>query len=131
MGIPERHGVYLYEGRGPRLIPQQFGASFDNTRILETYLDDDLTRAYGRWCARKSQPVDCLRLLADGPLLGSDGKYSLAMAIAMDSVWAETAAQATGARTTTSPRTRTTSPRRAAGPGRPASSESSRGRAWS
>ncbi len=91
LGIPERHGVYLYEGRGPRLIPQQTGASFDNTRLLEGYSDDDLTRAYGRWCARKSQPGDCLRLLPDGPLLASDGKYSLAMAIAMNSVWAETA----------------------------------------
>ncbi|AKQ63791.1 putative lipoprotein [Myxococcus hansupus] len=89
-GIPERHGIYLYEGRGPRLIPQQTGPSFESTRLLEADSDDDLTRAYGRWCARKSQPGDCLRLLADGPLLASDGKYSLALAIAMDSVWEET-----------------------------------------
>ncbi|AKQ63787.1 putative lipoprotein [Myxococcus hansupus] len=89
-GIPERHGVYVYEGRGPRLIPQQAGPSFESTRLLEADSDDDLTRAYGRWCARKSQPGDCLRLLADGPLMASDGKYSLALAIAMDSVWEET-----------------------------------------
>ena len=90
-GIPERHGVYVYEGRGPRLIPQQTGPSFESTRLLEAYSDDDVTRAYGRWCAHRSQPGDCLRLLSDGPLLASDGKYSVAMAIAMDSVWEETA----------------------------------------
>jgi hypothetical protein len=63
----------------------------DGPRLLESYADDELTRAYGCWCERKSQPGDCLRLLAEGPLLASDGKYSLAMAIAMDSVWEETA----------------------------------------
>ncbi|AEI64993.1 AHH domain-containing protein [Corallococcus macrosporus] len=90
-GVPERSGVYLYEGRGPRLIPQDEAEDSDGPRLLESYADDELTRAYGRWCERKSQPGDCLRLLAEGPLLASDGKYSLAMAIAMDSVWDETA----------------------------------------
>ncbi|WP_163777298.1 AHH domain-containing protein [Myxococcus vastator] len=90
-GIPERSGVYLYERRGPRLIPQNEEKDPDSLRLLEAYADDELTRAYGRWCKRKSQPGDCLRLLAEGPLLASDGKYSLAMAIAMDSVWEETA----------------------------------------
>ncbi|MFP2928308.1 AHH domain-containing protein [Pyxidicoccus sp. 3LG] len=90
-GVPERSGVYLYEGRGPRLIPQQEEDAPEGLPLLESYADDELTRAYGRWCERKSQPGDCLRLLAEGPLLASDGKYSLAMAIAMDSVWEETA----------------------------------------
>ncbi|ATB50288.1 AHH domain-containing protein [Corallococcus macrosporus] len=90
-GVPERSGVYLYEKRGPRLIPQEEERDANGLRLLESYADDDLTRAYGRWCERKSQPGDCLRLLAEGPLLASDGKYSLAMAIAMDSVWDETA----------------------------------------
>jgi hypothetical protein len=90
-GVPERGGVYLYQHRGPRLIPQDEETDLDGPRLLESYADDELTRAYGRWCERKSQPEDCLRLLAEGPLLASDGKYSLAMAIAMDSVWEETA----------------------------------------
>ncbi|WP_342376417.1 AHH domain-containing protein [Myxococcus stipitatus] len=90
-GVPQRSGVYLYQHRGPRLIRQDEEKAPDGPRLLESYSDDDLTRAYGRWCERKSQPGDCLRLLAEGPLLASDGKYSLAMAIAMDSVWEETA----------------------------------------
>lgn len=90
-GVPERSGVYLYEGRGPRLVPQDEEKDPGGPRLLEVYADDELTRAYGRWCERKSQPGDCLRLLSEGPLLASDGKYSLAMAIAMDSVWEETA----------------------------------------
>jgi len=90
-GVPERGGVYLYQHRGPRLILQNEEKNPDGPRLLEAYADDELTRAYGRWCERKSQPGDCLRLLAEGPLLASDGKYSLAMAIAMDSVWEETA----------------------------------------
>ncbi|WP_426754825.1 AHH domain-containing protein [Myxococcus sp. Y35] len=90
-GVPDRGGVYLYQPRAPRLIPQEEESNPDGPRLLASYADDELTRAYGRWCERKSQPGDCLRLLAEGPLLASDGKYSLAMAIAMDSVWEETA----------------------------------------
>ncbi|NMO18489.1 AHH domain-containing protein [Pyxidicoccus fallax] len=90
-GVPERGGVYLYQHRGPRLVPQGEEKHPDGPRLLEAYADDELTRAYGRWCERKKQPGDCLRLLAEGPLLASDGKYSLALAIAMDSVWEETA----------------------------------------
>jgi hypothetical protein len=73
-GVPERGGVYLYEHRGPRLIPQEEEKDPDGPRLLEFYADDELTRAYGRWCERKSQPGDCLHLLAEGPLLASDGK---------------------------------------------------------
>ncbi|MFP2908335.1 AHH domain-containing protein [Pyxidicoccus sp. 3LFB2] len=90
-GIPERGGVYLYEPRSARLIPEEEEKDPDGPRLLESYADDELTHAYGRWCERKKQPGDCLRLLAEGPLPASDGKYSLAMAIAMDSVWEETA----------------------------------------
>ncbi|NTX58478.1 AHH domain-containing protein [Myxococcus sp. CA039A] len=89
--VPERGGVYLYQPRSHRLIPQEREKDPDGPRLLESYADDELTRAYGRWCERKSQPGDCLHLLAEGPLLASDGKYSLAMAIAMGSVWEETA----------------------------------------
>jgi len=50
-----------------------------------------LARAYGRWCERKSQPSDCLHLLEGNPALDADGKYALALSIALDSVWGETA----------------------------------------
>ncbi|MCK8501489.1 AHH domain-containing protein [Myxococcus fulvus] len=89
-GVPERSGVYEYQPQGPRLVPRG-DAEVGGLRLLETYADDALTRDYGRWCERKSQPGDCLRLLEEGPLLGSDGRYSLALAIAMDAVWEETA----------------------------------------
>ncbi|AKQ70165.1 putative lipoprotein [Myxococcus hansupus] len=88
-GVPDRSGVYAYERRGQRLIPLEERS--DGPRLLENYADEELTRAYGQWCARRRHAGDCLRLLDEGPLLASDGKYTLAMAIAMDSVWDETA----------------------------------------
>ncbi|NTX05230.1 AHH domain-containing protein [Myxococcus sp. CA040A] len=89
-GVPSRSGVYRYESRPPRLTPQR-REDADGPHLLESYADDELTRAYGQWCSRKDQPGDCLRLLEEGPLLASDGKYTWALAIAMDSVWEETA----------------------------------------
>ncbi|MCK8503628.1 AHH domain-containing protein [Myxococcus fulvus] len=88
-GVPSRSGVYRFEQRPARLIPQR--DEVDGPRLLESYADDALTRAYGHWCAAKDRPGDCLRLLDEGPLLASDGKYVWALAIAMDSVWDETA----------------------------------------
>ncbi|MFY2558941.1 AHH domain-containing protein [Corallococcus terminator] len=87
-GVPSRSGTFDYEARGQRFIPRQ--QDVDGPRLLETYADEELTRAYGEWCARRRKAGDCLRLLDEGPLLGSDGKYTLAMAIAMDGVWVET-----------------------------------------
>ncbi|MFP2925014.1 AHH domain-containing protein [Pyxidicoccus sp. 3LG] len=89
-GVPSRSGVYRYEHRTRRLLPHG-PEDADGPHLLEFYADEALTRAYGQWCSRKQQPGDCLRLLDEGPLLASDGKYTLAMAIAMDSVWKETA----------------------------------------
>jgi hypothetical protein len=57
----------------PRLLPEQ----------------DALTLGYGRWCARKRRFRDCLSLLQDTPTLDADGRYTLAMAIAVDVVWNE------------------------------------------
>ncbi|MFP2925811.1 hypothetical protein ACLESO_11450 [Pyxidicoccus sp. 3LG] len=37
-GIPERGGVYWYEGRGPRLIPQAEDSG--GPRLLESYADE-------------------------------------------------------------------------------------------
>ncbi|AKF79200.1 hypothetical protein MFUL124B02_01815 [Myxococcus fulvus 124B02] len=89
-GVPSRSGVYGYERGSARLIPQR-GGDANGPRLLEDYADEALTRAYGQWCERKDRPGDCLRLLDEGPLLASDGKYTWALAIAMDSVWEETA----------------------------------------
>ncbi len=62
--------------RGPRLLAEQ----------------DEVTRGYGRWCERRSHQEDCFSLLKDTPTLDADGRYTLAMAIAVDSVWDETKA---------------------------------------
>ncbi|RKH34669.1 hypothetical protein D7Y13_21760 [Corallococcus praedator] len=87
--VPERSGVFGFEARTRRIVP------LGDAETRELHLLDDasaeLTRAYGRWCERKQQGRDCLALLEEGPLLGSDGRYVLAMALAMSSVWAETA----------------------------------------
>ncbi|MCE9668487.1 AHH domain-containing protein [Myxococcus stipitatus] len=79
-GVPERSGVYLYQGGVPRLVPLEQERDLEGLHLLESYADDSLTRAYGQWCQRKGRPGDCLRLLTEGPLLASDGKYALAMA---------------------------------------------------
>lgn len=50
----------------------------------------ELTRAYGRWCERKTTPGDCLLLLEGRLILDSDGRYALSMALALDRVWDET-----------------------------------------
>ncbi|NPD27481.1 AHH domain-containing protein [Corallococcus exiguus] len=88
-GMPERSGVFGYEATTHRIRP------LGEAEARELHLLDDasaeLTRAYGRWCERKKQGRDCLSLLEEGPLLGSDGRYALALALAMDSVWEETA----------------------------------------
>lgn len=88
-GLPERSGLFGFSQRTRRIIPLGEEEARD-LRLLDA--SDDLTHGYEQWCdKRRKQPGDCLRLLDEGPLLGSDGRYALAMAIAMDSVWNETA----------------------------------------
>jgi hypothetical protein len=65
--------LVLDSPEAPRLLPEQ----------------DALTLGYGRWCARKRRFRDCLSLLEDTPTLDADGRYTLAMAIAVDVVWNE------------------------------------------
>nr|WP_208721501.1 hypothetical protein [Corallococcus aberystwythensis] len=60
-------------------------------RLLVDDGDRELASAYGRWCQRKQTPGDCLQLLDGGPVLDEDGRRSLAFAIALGSVWEETA----------------------------------------
>jgi hypothetical protein len=85
--VPPRSGAYLLETRSRRLVPLEEGGPLASEALPE---DVELTRAYGRWCERKSKPGDCLRLLEGGSTLKGDGKYALAMALAMDAVWDET-----------------------------------------
>jgi hypothetical protein len=51
---------------------------------------NELVCAYWRWCERKGRSRDCLSLLTKGSVLDAEGRYTLAMAIATDSVWEET-----------------------------------------
>ncbi|WP_404364790.1 AHH domain-containing protein [Corallococcus coralloides] len=88
-GLPERSGLFGFRERTRQIVPLG-EVEARELRLLDA--SDDLTRGYRQWCAKKrKQPGDCLRLLEEGPLLGTDGRYALAMAIAMDSVWSETA----------------------------------------
>ncbi len=87
-GVSPRSGTYRYEARGRRIVPLEKGEHLEGAL---SPADAELTRAYLRWCERKGQPGDCLRLLEGGAVLNGDGRYALAMALAMDSVWGETA----------------------------------------
>jgi hypothetical protein len=88
-GLPERSGLFSFQERTRRITPLGEQERRD-LHLLDA--SDDLTRGYRQWCERsRKQPGDCLRLLEEGPLLGTDGRYALAMALAMDSVWHETA----------------------------------------
>lgn len=51
---------------------------------------DELTIAYRQWCTHKHQTSDCLSLLSEASNLNADGRYTWAMAMATDAVWAET-----------------------------------------
>ncbi|MCY1043042.1 AHH domain-containing protein [Corallococcus sp. bb12-1] len=86
-GLPERSGLYGFHERTRRIVPLGEEEARD-LHLLDA--SDDLTRGYKRWCENRKQVGDCLRLLEEGPLLGSDGRYALAMAVTMDSVWRET-----------------------------------------
>ena len=58
----------------------------------ESDAETELEGAYGRWCQRKKMLRDCLHLLHEGATLDEEGKRTLAFRLALDAVWAETAA---------------------------------------
>ncbi|MBN8229903.1 AHH domain-containing protein [Corallococcus macrosporus] len=60
-------------------------------RVRVAQTGTKLEAAYGRWCVRKRQSGDCLRLLDRSLTLDEEGKQTLAFRIALDSVWEETA----------------------------------------
>ncbi|XXF78673.1 AHH domain-containing protein [Myxococcaceae bacterium GXIMD 01537] len=51
--------------------------------------EEELTRAYLRWCERTERTGDCLRLLVESPLVTGDGRYALALALAQGVVLEE------------------------------------------
>jgi hypothetical protein len=46
----------------------------------------EMTGAYGRWCERQGRPWDCLLLLKEGSVLNAEGRYALAMELALGAV---------------------------------------------
>ena len=84
-GAPWQEEVDL-EWTGRWLVP----AAEETRASRPDQAPDEMTRAYGRWCERKRRLGDCLSLLKGGPSLDADGRYTLAFAIAVDSVWEET-----------------------------------------
>lgn len=87
-GVPERSGWYRYERKGRRLFP--LGAA-NELKVEISPADAELNRLYTLWCSRAwgPPPRDCLHLMVHSPVLDSDGKYALAMAIARGAVLGE------------------------------------------
>ncbi|MCP3136718.1 AHH domain-containing protein [Pyxidicoccus xibeiensis] len=75
-----RSGTYDFDTRTRRFTPVEGGAPLESD-LPET--DVALTRAYLRWCERTQREGDCLKLLEEGPTLNGDGRYALAMGLAM------------------------------------------------
>ncbi|HEX8434183.1 AHH domain-containing protein [Archangium sp.] len=82
---PWQEAVYL-KWTGRRLVLDAEVAE----ALQSPQASHELTRDYGRWCERKGRPRDCLSLLKEGPVLTADGRYALAMELALGSVWNET-----------------------------------------
>jgi hypothetical protein len=84
--VDSRSGSYLYEPRSHRVIPLGPGEHLEGEQPAT---EEELTRAYLRWCERTSKPGDCLRLLVENPTVTGDGRYALALALAQGVVWDE------------------------------------------
>jgi HNH/ENDO VII superfamily nuclease len=84
-GSPWHEEVYL-KWTGRRLVLDSEAQA--SLRAAQECLE--LTRAYGRWCESHGRPRDCLSLLKDGTVLDAEGRYALAMELALGSVWNET-----------------------------------------
>jgi hypothetical protein len=84
-GTPWQQEVYL-KWTGQQLVLEPQGGESANAGPM----GDETTRAYGRWCEHSGRSRDCLSLLKNGPVLNADGRYTLAMELAINSVWMET-----------------------------------------
>lgn len=83
--VPWQEEVFLH-WTGHRLVPDPSPKGVSKTAQEA----DALTLAYERWCESKGSSRDCRALLKEGPVLGPEGRYALAMEFAMGSVWPET-----------------------------------------
>ena len=84
-GTPWQEEIYLrWTGQQLVLDPQGGESMHADTET------DEMTRAYGRWCEHSRRSRDCRSLLKNGPVLTTDGRYTLAMEFALGSVWLET-----------------------------------------
>ncbi|MCP3140062.1 SitA5 family polymorphic toxin [Pyxidicoccus xibeiensis] len=89
-GVPSLSGVYEYDWRNKRLI----GLTAETRALHLDDPDERLAKDYLRWCERGgSPPGDCLGILETGPLLRSEAKFTLALALGMGSVWDGTEAE--------------------------------------
>lgn len=75
-----RGGTYLFDARTRRFTPMEGGARLEDDL---PDVDVELTRVYLRWCEHTQRKGDCLRLLDEGPTVDGDGRYALAMGLAM------------------------------------------------
>jgi hypothetical protein len=83
--LPWQQEMYL-RWTGQRLVVDTPGVG----GAAQAAVFDALTRDYGSWCERTGRTRDCLSLLRGGPVLTADGRYTLAMELALGSVWSET-----------------------------------------
>ncbi|MCY1036063.1 hypothetical protein OV207_31805 [Corallococcus sp. BB11-1] len=81
--VDPRSGSYLFDVRSRRMIPLGLG---EHLTAEVSHADAELTRAYLRWCVRTGRQGDCLGLLAEGPTLTGDARFTLAMALARGAV---------------------------------------------
>ncbi|CAM3286161.1 hypothetical protein G4177_12920 [Corallococcus sp. ZKHCc1 1396] len=81
--VDPRSGSYLFDVRSRRMNPLGPG---EHLTAEVSHADAELTRAYLRWCVRTGRQGDCLGLLAEGPMLTGDARFTLAMAMARGAV---------------------------------------------
>ncbi|NNB98037.1 hypothetical protein HI113_29475 [Corallococcus exiguus] len=67
-----RSGAYRFEPRERRITPLGAGEQLE---VLDSGSVGGLTREYLRWCERTQRQGDCLRLLAETPILDGDGSF--------------------------------------------------------
>ncbi|WP_368668597.1 MULTISPECIES: AHH domain-containing protein [unclassified Myxococcus] len=85
LGVEARGGAYLFNPRTRQMTPLEKAALTSDMPPAE----EELTRAYLRWCERTGRKGDCLRLLVDSSTVTGDGRYALAMAMAQGVVLEE------------------------------------------
>lgn len=89
-GIPPLSGLYGFDRRNKRLI----GLNAETRSLHLNDPDEQLAKDYLHWCERGGRPPgDCLGILENGVILGSEAKLTLALAIGMGSVWDGTEAE--------------------------------------